>query len=569
MSTTAQVRHVALYTILVDGQEIAPQLTERVHEVRVQSYLYLPDVCTLRASFPRGRDGQGEPIDQNPFDIGKPIEIRLGERDGLATTSLFKGEIVTVEPRFGAGDVQLLVRGFDRAHRLLRSRRVRTFQNQTSSDIVGKIVQQAGLTAKCDPSGEPHDFMQQDNETDWHFIWRLADRVGFEFVVVDQTGYFRKPAVGTAVELEWPTTLHSFHPRVTAVQQVQQVSLLAQDPKTKQVIDVAASDSTPIAQIGVDRDSVAQAFDDATLHVATEPVKNQDEGQALAQALLDKLADGYLAAEGVADGNPKIRAGTTLKITGVGDKFSGTYRVARASHVLRGGGTYETHFGHSGTHTLSGTVGSEGSGGAPTFGSQLVLGIVTNNDDPDNLGRVRVRYPALGQDAEGAWARIAAHSAGNQRGSLMLPVVGEEVLVGFEHDDTTRPYVLGSLFNGQDTPGDELLQGKDGSFALRSDKHIYTESQQDYTIKSSGKLIVEVADTVQEHYKQDWNASIDGQASLKSSQPLALEGQDVSIKSNGQVTLEGMTSLTLRCGAAQIQLSATGVQISGEVIQLG
>ena len=81
---------------------------------------------------------------------------------------------------------------------------------------------------------------------------------------------------------------------------------------------------------------------------------------------------------------------------------------------------------------------------------------MTNNDDPDNLGRVRVKYPALGDDVEGAWARIATVSAGNARGLLMLPVVGEEVLVGFEHDDTTRPYVLGSLFNGVDMPGDDL-----------------------------------------------------------------------------------------------------------------
>ena len=569
MSTTSQVRHVALYTIIVDGAEIDAELATRVHEVRIQSYLRLPDVCTLHASFPKGQDGQGEPIDRHPFDIGKRIEVKLGERDGLSTTTLFTGEIVTLEPRFGAGDVQLLVRGFDRSHQLLRSRHVRTFQNQTSSDIVSKIVREAGLTAKCDSSGAPHDFMQQDNETDWQFIWRLADRVGFEFVVLDQDAHFRKPAPGPAAELEWPTTLHSFHPRVTAVQQVQQVSLLAHDPKTKQVIDVAASSSHPIAQIGVDRSTVAQAFADATLHVATEPVKTQDEAQALTQALLDKLANGYVAAEGVSDGNPKIRAGTTIKVTGVGQKFTGTYRVAHATHVLRGGRTYETHFANAATHTVGGTAGAEGSGTGPSFGSQLVLGIVTNNDDPDKLGRVRVRYPALGQKAEGAWARIAAHSAGNGRGALMLPVVGEEVLVGFEHDDTTRPYVLGSLFNGQDTPGNELLQGKDGSFALRSDKQIYTESQQDYTIKSSGKLMVEIGDSVQEKYKQDWNAQIDGKATLKASQPFAVEGQDVSIKGQGQVTLEGMNSLTLKCGAAQIQLSPTGVQVSGQTIQLG
>ena len=86
----------------------------------------------------------------------------------------------------------------------------------------------------------------------------------------------------------------------------------------------------------------------------------------------------------------------------------------------------------------------------------------------------------------------------------MLPVVGEEVLIGFEHDDTTRPYVLGSLFNGQDAPGDDLLQSKDGSFALKSDHQIYMESTEDYTIKSAGKLVVEIGDNVEEKDKQDW-----------------------------------------------------------------
>src|ERR671937_339520 len=104
--------------------------------------------------------------------------------------------------RFGAAGVELLVRGFDRSHLLLRSRRVRTFQNQTASDVVEKIVTEAGFQADCDPSGEPHEFIQQDNESDWDFIWRLAERIGFDFYIEDTTARFRKPTPEGAVELE-------------------------------------------------------------------------------------------------------------------------------------------------------------------------------------------------------------------------------------------------------------------------------------------------------------------------------------------------------------------------------
>jgi uncharacterized protein involved in type VI secretion and phage assembly len=569
MSATTAERHVSLYTILVDGSEIDADLSRRVREVRIQNYLRLPDLCTVAASFPKGASEQGEPVDQSPFDIGATLEIRLGAREDLTTASVFRGEIVTLEPRWGAGGVELLVRAYDHSHVLMRRRNVRTFQNQTSSDIVSKLLTEAGFQAQCDPSGEPHEFVQQNNETDWELIWRLADRSGLELVIDGRTASLRKPSSDNSIELEWPATLRSFNPRVTAVQQVDEVTLRAQDPKTNQAIDVSASNPQQVAQIGVSRQTVVAAFEEAKTHIATEPVKSQAEGMSVAQAKLDRLANAYVAIEASTSGNPKIKAGASVKIGGVGQQFSGTYPVTQAVHIFRGGSTYETSFSNVPISTLLAATRSGHGPGQPSFGSQLVIGVVTNNQDPENMGRVRVQYPALADDAEGTWARIATLSAGNERGVLMLPVVGEEVLIGFEHDDTTRPYVLGSLFNGQDTPGDDLLHGQDGSFVVRSDKQILATSKEDTSVTSGGKLLIEVTDNVEEKYKQDWTNETTGKASLKATQPFEIDGQNVTIKGQAQIDIEGSATVTLKCGGSQIQLSSAGIQISGPMITLG
>ena len=94
----------------------------------------------------------------------------------------------------------------------------------------------------------------------------------------------------------------------------------------------------------------------------------------------------------------------------------------------------------------------------------VVIGIVTNNKDPDRLGRVKVRFPWLSGGTESHWARVATPMAGNGRGLYFLPEVDDEVLVLFERGDVRFPFVIGALWNGKDqAPADN----GDGKNALR------------------------------------------------------------------------------------------------------
>ncbi len=136
----------------------------------------------------------------------------------------------------------------------------------------------------------------------------------------------------------------------------------------------------------------------------------------------------------------------------------------------------------------------------------VVTGFVKDIKDPDNLGRVKVDFPWLGEDAEAVtvesgetnahsyWARIATLMAGSGRGSFIIPEVGDEVLVAFEHGDLDRPFILGALWNKEDKPPESMDgEGKNNlrSIASRSGHVISFDDNTDekkakLTIRSQG-----------------------------------------------------------------------------------
>ncbi len=135
-----------------------------------------------------------------------------------------------------------------------------------------------------------------------------------------------------------------------------------------------------------------------------------------------------------------------------------------------------------------------------------VIGLVTNNQDPDNGGRIKVKYPWLDDQVESHWARVVCLYAGPDRGGYILPEVGDEVLVMFERGDPSAPYVVGSLWNGVDTvPGPGNPDGENNTKQWQSrsgHKYIFVDTpgaERITLVDKSGKLKIEIdvpADTV-------------------------------------------------------------------------
>lgn len=163
----------------------------------------------------------------------------------------------------------------------------------------------------------------------------------------------------------------------------------------------------------------------------------------------------------------------------------------------------------------------------------VVVGVVTNNQDSDGLGRVKVKFPWLSDTDESWWARIATPMAGKQRGFYFLPEVNDEVLVAFEHGDVRFPYVLGALWNGQDTPPITNSDGKNNIRMIQSRSgHVVKLNDED------GKETIEIIDKSQKN-------------------------KIVIDTSKNTITVTSNQDITLSASNGTIKLDAKNVEISG------
>jgi phage baseplate assembly protein V len=87
--------------------------------------------------------------------------------------------------------------------------------------------------------------------------------------------------------------------------------------------------------------------------------------------------------------------------------------------------------------------------------------LVTAVDDPQKLGRVKLKFPWFDPNMESEWCRVRQFYAGNQYGAFFIPELGDEVLVAFIHGDMRLPIILGGLYNGQDKPPSYRASDKD------------------------------------------------------------------------------------------------------------
>ncbi len=182
----------------------------------------------------------------------------------------------------------------------------------------------------------------------------------------------------------------------------------------------------------------------------------------------------------------------------------------------------------------------------------VVIGVVTNNEDPDGMGRIKVKFPWLSDEDESNWARVTSPMAGKEKGIYFLPEVDDEVLVAFEHGDMRFPYIIGSLWNGKDSPPATNDDGKNNIRVIKSRSgHVISLNDED------GKEKIEIIDKseansiVIDTSANTITVTADKDITISAPQgTITLDGENVEIKTSADIKVEAGGKIDVKSNAA-------------------
>jgi len=276
----------------------------------------------------------------NDINLGAELEIKMGMPPG---TQIFKGEITAVEEQYGEGAPNLTLLLQDKLHLMGRSRQNRMYEEQTPDDIVQAVASEAGLQADVQVSNINATWHQL-NESDLAFLLRLLGRfdIGLR---MDGDTLRAKPEEPDPEPMELSAQDSALKVRLIVDLNHQPLSSEVQGYNAAVADSVNhTSDSLTPAPTGTSASATLAELGWPGNEVVPHPsARSQAEAEAYAASHFRRQAKRFIQGEIICQGEPTLKSGREIDLTGVSPRLRGIYQVVHCSHRFDGQSGYETH----------------------------------------------------------------------------------------------------------------------------------------------------------------------------------------------------------------------------------
>jgi phage protein D len=345
---TTDAVYSAIPTIQVDGQ-FSDMIANQLLGMEVSEHEAGMSSMELRFSnFGSFSGGVADLVfeDGKALKLGAVLKVFAG--DVNSPIEIFRGKITALEGRYPRlGPPELVVLAEDALQGARMKRRTKTWDVSSLSEIVTEIASQLGLTPVVAGLDASIGTEQQFNETDLRFLRRLLARYDADLQVVgdDLHASPRSQVQRNSIELDLNSQLREVRVLADLAHQVTQVTATGWDYQQGQTISVTSrvnSFGQGAGQTG--KEWLRQALSSRSEQLGQFSNLNEAEAQALVDAEFVQRVRRFAVAHGVAEGNPKLRVGSWLTLTGLGPRFSNDYYTTAAVHRFDTDKGYETEF---------------------------------------------------------------------------------------------------------------------------------------------------------------------------------------------------------------------------------
>jgi phage protein D len=316
-------------SVLVDGSDQG--VSTNVLSLAVEEAISGPAGCEITLNnWSSGKSPGYLYMDRAILDFGRDIDVRFGD------VSIFKGHIHAIEAIFSEGVApRLLISAGDRMQELGTNPTTRLFSDVSLTDVFSVIASDHGLTAEIDLNGPQFPILTQLNESDLAFITRLGEQYNLSVRIFDRTlKVHPRKGTGAAINLTQGKNLRSYRARADLAEQYTSLTVSGWDIRAKENIRQETTDALIQTELN-GGDSAASifrnAFDENHEHLFLEQI-DDEQAMALSQAAFLQRARRFVTGSGLAEGDPKLRAGCIVKIKGLGDMFNGRYAISHVCH---------------------------------------------------------------------------------------------------------------------------------------------------------------------------------------------------------------------------------------------
>jgi uncharacterized protein len=334
------------YMVKVGGQALMQTLKIGVSQVEVD--LSLGAAARFSFTVPNTFDwqqraflsGSGTPV-LDILTFGATVEIFLGYGDFSKLPKMLEGVITEITTSFSEGGTpELSVSGYDLLFPMTLGKQSRPWTKTKDSDAVAKLAKEYNLDTHIDTTDEEHPQIEQNQESDFEFMKKLAVRNHFEFYVSPprQLRFGKPDDKGDGiVTLRWGQSLLSFKPEANLAAQVSQVEVYGWNADQKKAIvgkAVAGEESghDPRRQSGGER--LRKALGRQSVLQVRQPVFTEAEAKRRAQAILNDHAKKFLTGDAECIGLPDLRPDKNITLGNLGAPFSKTYYIQQTVHKI-------------------------------------------------------------------------------------------------------------------------------------------------------------------------------------------------------------------------------------------